>query len=83
MNRSRTDYVNLGGLNRENRRFNRQKGVVEYADLTHLYRSRENRVHKLRLDVNEKAFHARSSEITQFAEDAVLSKEKNPFRPGR
>jgi hypothetical protein len=82
-NRSATDFVNLGGLNYQERNFRRRKGVVEYADLTHLYNARANPEFKSRIEGDGKAFHSRSSEITQYAEDAVMNKEMNPFRVGR
>ena len=80
---SSTDLINIGGLNYADRNFNRQKGVVEYADLTHLYHARQNQQFEMKMRENMNAFHSRSSEISQFAEDAVLNKEPNPFRVGR
>ena len=78
VNRRPTDYVNLGGLNYENRRFHRMHGIGEFADLTHGYRARTNaKGHP------KSHFRLLSSEITQYADDAILHHETNPFRSGK
>jgi hypothetical protein len=83
MHRQETDFINLGGLNYEARRFNRSKGVVEYGDLTHVYHPRVNESYMHAYCKNPRRFHQKSNPITQYAEDAVLNGDRFPFRVGR
>ena len=78
VDRRPTQFISLGGLNYENRRFNRTHGMAEFNDITHAYRSRR---HMSRNGGAE--YRLRSSEITQYAEDAILHHELNPFRCGK
>jgi len=75
-NRQITPYCNLGGLNYLGRNFRRQKGVVEFTDLTHPYRSHSNKSYASR------DFHFHSTDISQFADDCIAHMEPNPFKPG-
>ena len=78
VDRRQTQYISLGGLNDENRRFNRVHGIAEFNDITHAYRSR------LQTSIDGGTeYRLRSSDITQFADDAILHHESNPFRCGR
>ena len=77
--RSATQYTNLGGLNYEGRRFNRQKGVVEYHDLSSAFHPRPNSDFRSLMTSIPAAFRIRSNPITQYADDAVAHHEL-PFR---
>ena len=83
MKKSETDYINVGGLNYEGRRFNRQKGVVEYLDQTHAFSHHTNLYYRNAISRDPKVFRHTSNSISQFVDDALSKNEPQPFRVGR
>jgi hypothetical protein len=81
--KSETKFCNIGGLNYVGQDFKRKKGVVEFSDLTHAYRTHANRTYQEALERNRTTFHIRSTSISQFVDDAIAHHDNNPFRCGK